>query len=144
MFSFPCSYSCIFFLLFLSLSLCCFSLFFVFYPICYFSLLECLSWVCNSFYLKACFTLFTPLYSPPRLCFLSGLWNRSPIYLCLSLTPPHTALFPIISSHLLMLALCTTASHLAASSLSSCSEKFIMAFFLYLFKPLAGKLAAVW
>lgn len=72
-FSFPCPYSCIFFLLFLSLSLCRFSLFFVLCPICYFSPLECLSWVCSSLYLKACFTLFTPLYSPPRLCFLSRI-----------------------------------------------------------------------
>lgn len=81
---------------------------------------------------------------PQNYVFCQGFERRSPMHLCPTLTQPHTAHFPIIPSHLFMLAPCTTVSHLAASFPSGCSAKFITAFFLYLFKLLAGKITAVW
>ena len=151
-FSFPFTYSCLFLLLFLSLSLCYFLVFFLLYPICYSSPFWCLTWVYNSLYLKACFILFSPLFSPPKVYFLSRLWKcifyqgsepETPcIYAQVSLTHmQHLFLHSVPSLDVSFIHYCQSPWYFF---LSSCSAEFIIAFFLYLFKLLAGKIAAVW
>lgn len=81
------------FVLFLSLSLCYFLLFFLLHPLCYFSPFGSLPCVYSSLYPKACLTLFTPLYSSPKLYFLSSLWTRSPMHLCPTFAHPRAARF---------------------------------------------------
>lgn len=98
-----------------------------------FMTLECTS----LFYLKACFTPFTPFYSSLKLYLLSRMWARSPLHLCITFSYPQAASFPTTASHLLMSVSCTTANHLSVSYLSSthlvsptCSAKFIITLFL--------------